>query len=382
MNLIIVSWNILGQYNIAQLIDRMIENGWDLLIVLEPQQASTREASHRDVTVLKVYVGDQYIYVLHRPNVSTCTLTKQTIMSGERSAVLIQITASRGASYRLLTAHAPYRKNDGTAAQYQRAAMNWAGKNNIDLIIGDFNTYGSKVGSSARSNFRNLSEGLATSRGGNQLDKALLHEGYYGLPSDVNASTMELDDIELPDESYVRSGSRASARLSVQQSRQGRGKKSDHRPMIVMLPSAKLLSTSMSSPAFGSNSLGSVSSATSGPTAIDNDGHCLYRCIAHIMWRDQGRYQEVRAALADFMRRNWAAHPFLQHLHSVGQLEHYADVVRTTNAWGGEFELHALTQIYNLTITMVSPQGYNQANYGTGHTHARIRHTGTHFEIL
>jgi hypothetical protein len=114
-------------------------------------------------------------------------------------------------------------------------------KNNIDLIVGDLNTYGSKVGSSTRSHYQHLSEGLATSSGNSPLDKALLKNGYYGLHSDVNANVMELEDIELPDVSYVF-GQRSSARPSVAQSRQGRGDKSDHRPLVVMMPAIKLLS--------------------------------------------------------------------------------------------------------------------------------------------
>lgn len=376
MNLVIVSWNVQGKFSLAQLIDRLIENQWDLLIVLEPQQSSGREVSYQGISIDKVHVGDQYIYVLHNAEITRCTMKAQTIMGGERSAALIEITALQGASYRILTAHAPYRDNDGTAQQFQQAALNWAQKNNIDLVVGDLNTYGSRVGSSSRVNFTNLSEGLVTSSGNKPLDKALLRNDYYGLPSDVNAQVMELEDIELPDISYVQSGSRSSQRSSVAQSRQGRGKKSDHRPLIVSLPARKLLSSKPSSSDSSSKSSSKVA------TAIGDDGHCLYRCIAHILWGNQDRYQEVRQALADYVMVNWRNHPYLQHLSGLGQLALYASIIKNTNAWGGEFELATLAQIYNLRITMYSPQGYAQAVYGNGLTTATIRHTGNHFEVL
>lgn len=377
MNLTIVSWNIRGQYSIAQLIDRLLENMWDLLIVLEPQRLSGRIPSHPNVSVSNVDVGDQFICVMwNNQTITGCATAAQVIMVHERHAALIEINSFLGARYRILTAHAPYRKNDGTAAQFQQQALLWAQKQNIDLVVGDLNTYGSKVGSSSRSHFMNLSAGLATSSGGSPLDKALLNrDNYYGLPSDVNASVMELEDIELPDVSYVQSGERASSRVSVAQSRQGRGKQSDHRPVIVMLPAGKLLSSKPSS----SFKLSDLSSRSS---SIIGDGHCLYRCIAQILWGDQNRYQDVRNALADHLRNHWNDYPYMQHLRNLGQLDLYLHIIRNTNAWGGEFELATLAGLYNLRITMQSPQGFAQAVYGNGAINAAIRHTGDHFEIM
>ena len=378
MNLVIVSWNIQGKYSLAQLIDRMIENDWDLLIVLEPQRAQGTQPHYPGIHIQKIQTGTEFIYVLHsEQSISACQTERCSIMSDARDAVLVTITATLGASYRILTAHAPYSGNDGKAAQFQRNAINWGDRNNVDLILGDLNTYGSKVGSSTRSNFRNLSEGLATSAGGSQLDKALLRsDTYYGLPSDVNAAVLALDEIDLPEKSFVVSGSRASARPCVEQSRQGRNKKPDHLPVLVMLPASKLLSKAV--PVSQSQS----HSASRAPRAIDADGHCLYRCFAHILWGDQGRFQEVRQALAEHAHANWAFHPYLQHLRDLGQLGMYANMIKSTNAWGGEFELATLAQIYGLRITMQSPQGYAQAVYGNGATAATIRHTGDHFEVL
>ncbi len=376
MNLIIVAWNVLGKFSLAQLIDRMIENGWNMLIVLEPQVVSGKRGFPvcDGITIHQVSVGDQNIFVLHDAWITSCSVKRQTILSDARDAALIAITSCFGRTYRILTAHAPYNKNSGSAHQFQETAVAWSSKNNIDLIIGDLNTYGSKVGSSSRSNFRNISEGLKTSRGGHPLDKALLRDQYYGLPSDVNASTMEQDEIELPDVSYVQSGIRSSTRPGVAESRQGRHKASDHKPIIVSLPCDK--THSKPSPGTGSNT------GSRGVTEIEDDGHCLYRCIAHIVWGNQNRYQEVRQALADFMLANWRTEPFLQHLQGTGHLELYAQIVRSTAAWGGEYELAALAHLYGLRITMHSPQGYAQAVYGNGPTAAAIRHTGTHFEVI
>ena len=373
MNLIIVAWNVLGKFSLAQLIDRMIENGWNMLIVLEPQKLIGSLPACSGITIRQVNVGDQNIFVLHDETISSCTLNAQNIVNGARKSAVIAITSCFGRSYRILTAHSPYNKNDGSAALYQQNAIAWSSKNNIDLIMGDLNTYGSKVGSSSRSNFRNISEGLKTSRGGHPLDKALLRDQYYGLPNDVNADTMEQDEIELPDVSYVKSGSRSSTRTGVAQSRLGRHKESDHKPVLVSLP-AEVYHSKPSSGAkfnFGSKEV----------SDIVGDGHCLYRCIAQIVWGDQERYQEVRRALANFILANWHAVPFLQHLQNIGQLDIYAQIIRSTSAWGGEFELATLADIYGLRITMYSPQGYANAVYGTGATAASIRHNGTHFEV-
>lgn len=376
MNLVIVSWNIQGQFSIGQLIDRMIENGWDLLIVLEPQRAMSGEASHKDIGIKKVDVGDQFIIVMWYVKVILkCNASSQSILVGERAAAVIEIASVFGASYRILTAHAPYKKNDGTAAQFQQSALKWAEKKSIDLVVGDLNTYGSKVGSSSRSHFMNLSEGLGTSRGGSQLDKALLSNSkYYGLPSDVNANMMNVEDIELPESSYVQSGSRASMRPSTARSGLGRGKIPDHRPLIVKLPAGKLLSSTVFLPSTFQRNAG-------GPATIKDDGHCLYRCIAHVIYDDQDDYQTVREELAEHILVNWNNYPYLQHLQTLGQLHNQVQAV-STNLWGGELELAILAEIYDMRITVQSPQGYAQAVYGNGSIAVTIRHTGTHFEVL
>lgn len=373
MNLCIVSWNVQGKYSLAQLIDRMIENDWDMLIVLEPQKAVGSEPSHPNIRIDKVSVGDERIYVLCSDAISSCKLTDQDVMTGERRAALIEIVAARGASYRLLAAHAPYRKNDGTAAQYQRSALDWAQRNNIDLVIGDLNTYSSRVGSRSRSNFRSLSEGLATSSGGHPLDKALLRDGYYGLSMDVNANVIELEDIEVPERTYVSLGVRASPRSSVAQSSLGLSKTPDHLPLVVSLPAAPLLATKLQ-PTLAMNH--SVEAEI-----VPKDGHQLYRCVAHMALGTQERYAEVRQQLADFVLANWQSVPYLQHLASLHQLNMYAAIVRNTAACGGEFELATLADLFNLRVTIVAPNGYAQAVYGHGSRACSIRDTGDQFEV-
>src|SRR5258708_39363387 len=104
MNLVIVSWNIQGKYSIAQLIDRLLENGWDLLIVLEPQQGRFDNVSHQDILVDKEHVRHQYIYLLRQQAaIPRFSIYSQVIMQGERSALVLEIPASQRVSYSFLT---------------------------------------------------------------------------------------------------------------------------------------------------------------------------------------------------------------------------------------------------------------------------------------
>ena len=99
------------------------------------------------------------------------------------------------------------------------------------------------------------------------------------------------------------------------------------------------------------------------------------------MWGDQNRYLDVRRALAAHVQTHWAHYPWLVHVEGLGQLGIYVAQIRSTNTWGGEFELAMLAQIYGLRISMQSPQGYAEAVYGNGAQNAFIRHTGDHFEV-
>lgn len=383
MQVVIVSWNILGKYNLPQLVDFMRANLWDLLIVLEPaaERRGYASALPEDVDSLTVDVGGENIIVLwFKTSFSSCKAAAVRLVADERQAVVLDAVAKLGASYRILTAHAPYRGNDGSAAQYQKAALAWAAQNGVALIMGDLNTYGSKVGAS-RSQFRNLSEGLKTSSGGHPLDKALINnQQFCGLPSEVYAESPAKSELEMLDTPSFQFGSRASSRESVQQSRQARGKQSDHQPLVVTLPATSLHTSQQGSGLSAPVSPGKGGQGKGGRLQIKDDGHCLYRCIAHFKSGNQDNYQAVRDALGNYIRDNWNSHPALQAAQNSGTLHLLINGVRT-NLWGGELELALLAQIYGVQVTMMSAQGYANGVYGAGPGRLRIIHDNAHFYV-
>lgn len=380
VNLYIISWNVQGKFTLVQLLDRFVENSWSLLVVLEPsatiptdyQQVKAHASEklvHFHIGVLIVNVGDQNIVVIYRTDqILTLNGNKVDVVGGERGAIYLEVTTVEKVAYKILTAHAPYRNNSGIAGIYQSKLLQLAEKLGVDIILGDLNTYGKAI--SSRSGFELISGDVATSQGGHPLDKVIMKSTYYG--AHISSGSFELDEIEIPDESFFPMGSRASGRQSVQQSRMGRGKKSDYLPVFLSVPSI-----STHKPGDGGQLSGS---AVPRPESITGDGNFLYRCVAKQVYGDQSFHARVRRELVEYVRQNYANYnnvaPFL--MDSMNRLNYLA-WLGTDATWGGELEILMLAHRYNLTIRLYSPQGFADALYGNGAAAMQMFHNGRHF---
>lgn len=201
----IVAWNVRGQYTILHLAARMVANNWDVLIVLEPSSKIspkdvslyTSKLSHHTIGHRICDVVGERIVVLYRtgqfssfeaislsahPEYSFLKshYSKLTVFGGNmRQPILVTCKAKDGSIYRIMSAHAPFQNNSGVAGPYQQGLQTLAEALDVDILVGDFNTYSTAGQTSGRSGTRaqfdfEIATTTATSKGGHCLDKAML----------------------------------------------------------------------------------------------------------------------------------------------------------------------------------------------------------------
>lgn len=93
---------------------------------------------------------------------------------------------------------------------------------------------------------------------------------------------------------------------------------------------------------------------------VESDGHCLYSAISHqLSLRDMFcSVSGLRNRAADFLLDNDAEfRPFMCNdagdALSASEFQHYVDSIRTTNEWGGNLELRALSHVFRTPIVVL-----------------------------
>ncbi len=278
----IVCWNVRGQYTILHLAARMVANGWDVLIVLEPSSkisskdvsTFTSKLSHHKIGHCICAVGRENIVVLYRTDkfsqFEAVSLDKHpdyallkkhytsvTVFgAGMRQPILITCKALDGSIYRIMSAHAPFQDNSGVAGPYQQGLQTLGEALGVDVLVGDFNTYSKTGGTSGRSGNRaqfdfEIATTAATSKGGHCLDKALLSKRLLTMmhnyfKKEDRVLVKDPIDIEKAMEGHSdaqdllkgNSGRDTASRDVTVRSRVGAKltDKLDHKPIEIMLP--------------------------------------------------------------------------------------------------------------------------------------------------
>jgi len=106
--------------------------------------------------------------------------------AGNRPAVWIEVKVQER-TYKIVTLHAPFQQNDGAAIANCYHVLKESQQQDADIIMGDFNTYGSSTGSiGLRSSPRNesdywklLPDTGPTSSGGSDLDKIYVSKNRF-----------------------------------------------------------------------------------------------------------------------------------------------------------------------------------------------------------
>ncbi len=123
----------------------------------------------------------------NKVNVSDIQATKVPGQPTEREAVLFTVTPKSDPSkqYKFVTMHAPFHDNDGAAAQYMndiyKAVKNQTKPfDNVDVIMGDSNTYGGSISSRALPGFKVADISATThGKGKSRLDKLIYKENNF-----------------------------------------------------------------------------------------------------------------------------------------------------------------------------------------------------------
>jgi len=77
---------------------------------------------------------------------------------------------------------------------------------------------------------------------------------------------------------------------------------------------------------------------------IPKDGACLFRAIAESIYNKQGDHLKVRQEIVNFLEKN--PEEFKNYYASDIPFDHYIFNLKKPDAWGGNLELHAASQIY------------------------------------
>ena len=82
---------------------------------------------------------------------------------------------------------------------------------------------------------------------------------------------------------------------------------------------------------------------------IPRDGNCLFRAFAQAIFADQGQQNEMRLQVVNHIEKNWNAGYV-----SVGDTDQstYLSAMRKDATYGGEPEINALCEVYNVTADL------------------------------
>jgi OTU domain-containing protein 5 len=81
---------------------------------------------------------------------------------------------------------------------------------------------------------------------------------------------------------------------------------------------------------------------------VAGDGNCLFRAVAHQLYRDVERHEDVRNTCMDYMEKN--VHLFLGFFDEENSLDTYIAKHRKLGSWGGDHELESMRRCFNLKL--------------------------------
>lgn len=95
---------------------------------------------------------------------------------------------------------------------------------------------------------------------------------------------------------------------------------------------------------------------------IPKDGHCLFRAVAHQLNQDEMSVETLRKLTSQYVKENRSQfQPFL--LNSFGDIlndeefSKYCQDLVEKPVWGGQIEIEAMTNIFNIKIEVIQMNG-------------------------
>ena len=81
---------------------------------------------------------------------------------------------------------------------------------------------------------------------------------------------------------------------------------------------------------------------------IERDGNCLFRAVADQVYCDHNTHASIRNLCANYMQRE--EKEFSEFITDQLDYTRYISDLRKDGAWGGNYEIYALSQIYKRSI--------------------------------
>ena len=89
---------------------------------------------------------------------------------------------------------------------------------------------------------------------------------------------------------------------------------------------------------------------------ILDDGNCLFRAVAHIMYETEDKHAAVHQILVRF---TWHNRPVFQKYITNGTFEQHVEIVTREGAWGTQVEPYVTASYYRLPVYIFSPHPQN-----------------------
>jgi len=216
----------------------LVSKNADMLIVLEPMRRHKRSEStitslteFKDIAVSYHNVGDENILVIYnKKSIASVNGITYTVVPGERDALHLEVKYRVHGGMSILTAHAPYHKNDGSASNYQNKLLQKAKSLDVDVVVGDLNTYGQTRGTKRTrdidgDNGYEMVKLDPTSAGGSTLDKVFKKRKL----NNVSATVIDTFTVDKVGGSSSRPQRKAAEHAAKQQQ-----KYADHKPIVLL----------------------------------------------------------------------------------------------------------------------------------------------------
>ncbi|CAG9312101.1 unnamed protein product [Blepharisma stoltei] len=123
---------------------------------------------------------------------------------------------------------------------------------------------------------------------------------------------------------------------------------------------------------------------------IRGDGNCLYRSLAQILTGDQSNHSSIRQLIADHIERN--SDRYNEALQDILDSDHrqtinqYIQNIREPSYWGGDLEISAASELFDLNIAIHSEMLRDPFIISTGENTNQTIHllytNGNHFDAL
>ncbi|SCM17584.1 OTU-like cysteine protease, putative [Plasmodium berghei] len=90
--------------------------------------------------------------------------------------------------------------------------------------------------------------------------------------------------------------------------------------------------------------------------SIRADGNCLFRVVSDQLYNTEENYKEIRKKVVEHLEKN--EDKYMNFIEYDESYKSYIERISTDGAWGGQLELQAIGEIFNINILIYQENGY------------------------